>query len=61
MLWTWTVGSRLGWSQMFTDGHINGRKTGSLYRAMPKAGKTKKNVKSKLCHIENSQTRGQTV
>ena len=27
---------------MFTDGRTNGRKIGSLYRAMPEAGATKK-------------------
>ena len=37
---TWTVWWMLGWSQMLTDGHRDGRKTGSLYRAMPEAGAT---------------------
>ena len=34
---TLTVGSTLGWSQKLT----NGRKTGSLYHAMPEAGAAK--------------------
>ena len=38
---TWTVGLTLGWSQMLTDGRMNGRKTGFLYHAMPEAGATK--------------------
>ena len=33
-------GSTLGWSQMLTDRHMNGRKTRSLYRAMHEAGAT---------------------
>ena len=52
--------SKLGWSQMLTDGWTNGRKTRSLYRAMPEAGATK-NVEFKLYHIENSKTRVQIV
>ena len=31
----------LGWSKMVTGVRTNGRKTGSLYRAMPEAGATK--------------------
>ena len=42
------IGSTLGLSQLLTDGHAdgrtNGRKTGSLYRAMPEAVATKMKV-----------------
>ena len=41
-LQTQTVGSTLGCSQMLKDG----RKTGSLYRAMPEAGSTKRAYQS---------------
>ena len=39
--WAWTLWSKLGLTQMLTDWRINGRKTGSLYHTMLKAGATK--------------------
>ena len=47
--WTWTLGSKLGLTQMLTDWWMNrltnrwtnGQKTGSLYCVMLKAGMTK--------------------
>ena len=40
--------SNLGWPQMLTDGQTNRQKTVSLYRAMPKAGATKWEAKTKM-------------
>ena len=41
-------GSNLGWPQMLTDEQTNRRKTVSLYRAMPEAGTTKWEAKTKM-------------
>ena len=45
---TRTIGSTLGWSQMYADEHTDGRKIGSLYRAMPEAGATKRCCQSNI-------------
>ena len=40
-----------GWTDVRTDGRTNGRKTGPLHRAMPKAGATKKLHLIKIPHV----------